>query len=94
MLPPRNDVPHAVAFFGGVPQSVHYGNDRCLVSRILADGTRKRAQLISGFLSHDLVRDRYGRPGKGIYKGAVEGLVGWARSTAAGASVRHPARTP
>ena len=54
---------HAFAFFGGVPQSVLYDNDRCLVSRILADGTRRRARLFGGFLSHYLVRDRYGRPG-------------------------------
>ena len=26
-----------------------------------------------------LIRDRYGRPGKDNDKGAVEGLVGWAR---------------
>ena len=32
-----------------------------------------------GFLSHYLIRDRYGRPGKGNDKGAVEGLVGWSR---------------
>jgi transposase len=70
---------HAFAFFGGVPQSVLYDNDRCLVARILPDGTRKRATLFSGFLSHYLIRDRYGRPGKGNDKGAVEGLVGWAR---------------
>ena len=70
---------HAFAFFGRVPQSVLYDNDRCLVSRILPDGTRKRATLFSGFLSHYLIRDRYGRPGKGNDKGAVEGLVGWAR---------------
>ena len=70
---------HAFAFFGGVPQSVLYDNDRCLVSRILADGTRRRARLFGGFLSHYLVRDRYGRPGKGNDKGEVEGLVGFAR---------------
>ena len=64
---------------GGVPLSVLYDNDRCLVARILPDGTRKRATLFSGFLSHYLIRDRYGRPGKGNDKGAVEGLVGWAR---------------
>jgi len=29
---------HAFAFFGGVPQSVLYDNDSCLVSKILADG--------------------------------------------------------
>ena len=72
---------HAFAFFGRVPQSVLYDNDRCLVARILPDGTRKRATLFSGFLSHYLIRDRYGRPGKGNDKGAVEGLVGWARRT-------------
>lgn len=72
---------HAFAFFGRVPQSVLYDNDRCLVARILTDGTRKRATLFSGFLSHYLIRDRYGRPGKGNDKGAVEGLVGWARRT-------------
>ena len=35
----------AFAFFGSVPQSVLYDNDRCLVARILRDGTRKRATL-------------------------------------------------
>ena len=70
---------HAFAFFGRVPRSVLYDNDRCLVVRILADGTRKRARLFSGFLSHYVIQDRYGRPGKGNDKGSVEGLVGWAR---------------
>ena len=70
---------HAFAFFGRVPQSVLYDNDKCLVARILPDGTRKRARLFSGFLSHYLIRDRYGRPGKGNDKGSVEGLVGYAR---------------
>jgi transposase len=36
---------HAFAFFGRVPLSVLYDNDRCLVARILPDGTRKRATL-------------------------------------------------
>jgi len=58
---------------------VLYDNDRCLVAQILPDGTRKRARLFSGFLSHYLLRDRYGRPGKGNDKGSVEGLVGYAR---------------
>ncbi|TYL24927.1 transposase, partial [Streptococcus pyogenes] len=49
------------------------------VAKILPDGTRKRAALFSGFLSHYLIRDRYGRPGKGNDKGNVEGLVGYAR---------------
>jgi len=70
---------HAFAFFGRVPQSVLYDNDKCLVARILPDGTRKRARLFSGFLSHYLIRDRYGRLGKGNDKGGVEGLVGYAR---------------
>jgi transposase len=70
---------HAFAFFGRVPLSVLYDNDRCLVARILPDGVRKRVRLFSGFLSHYLIRDRYGRPGKGNDKGSVEGLVGWAR---------------
>jgi len=62
-----------------VPVSVLYDNDKCLVARILPDETRKRARLFSGFLSHYLIRDRYGRPGKGNDKGGVEGLVGYAR---------------
>jgi hypothetical protein len=62
-----------------VPLSVLYDNDRCLVARILPDGTRNRARLFSGFLSHYVIHDRYGRPGKGNDKGSVEGLVGWAR---------------
>jgi len=70
---------HAFAFFGAVPQSIVYDNDRCLVAKILPDGTRQRASLFSGFLSHYLIRDRYGRPGKGNDKGSVEGLVGYAR---------------
>jgi len=70
---------HAFAFFGAVPLSMVYDNDRCLVAKILPDGTRKRATLFSGFLSHYLIRDRYGRPGKGNDKGSVEGLVGYAR---------------
>jgi len=70
---------HAFGFFGRVPQSVLYDNDRCLVAQILPDGTRKRARLFSGLLSHYVIEDRYGRPGKGNDKGSVEGLVGFAR---------------
>ena len=70
---------HAFAFFGKVPASVLYDNDRCLVAKILPDGTHKRATLFSGFLSHYLIHDRYGRPGKGNDKGNVEGLVGYSR---------------
>ena len=56
---------HAFAFFDRVPQSILYDNDKCLVARILPDGVRKRAKLFSGFLSHYVIHDRYGRPGKG-----------------------------
>ncbi len=69
----------AFAFFGGVPQSILYDNDKRLVSRILADGTRRRTPAFSGLQSHYLFKDRYGRPGKGNDKGNVEGLVGYAR---------------
>ena len=69
----------AFAFFGGIPQSILYDNDKCLVSRILPDGTRQRTRAFSGLQSHYLFQDRYGRPGKGNDKGKVEGLVGYAR---------------
>ena len=72
---------HAFAFFGAVPQSIVYDNDRCLVARIMPDGNRKRTDSFSGFLSHYLIRDRYGRPGKGNDKGKVEGMVGYMRRT-------------
>lgn len=67
---------HAFAFFGRVPLSILYDNDRCLVSRILPDGTCQRVTPFSGFLSHYLFRDRCGLPGKGSDKGKAEGLVG------------------
>ena len=67
------------AFFGGIPQSILYDNDKCPVSRILPDGTRQRTRAFSGLQSHYLFQDRYGRPGKGNDKGKVEGLVGYAR---------------
>ena len=70
---------HAFAFFGGVPQSILYDNDRCLVAKIMPDGVRKRTQRFSAMLSHYVIDDRYGRPGKGNDKGKVEGLVGYAR---------------
>jgi len=70
---------HAFAFFGVVPQSVLYDNDRCLVAKIMPDGARKRTQRFSAMLSHYVINDRYGRPGKGNDKGKVEGLVGYAR---------------
>jgi hypothetical protein len=73
---PANGHIHVFAFFGAAPQSVLYDNDRCLVAKILPDGTRKRASLFSGFLSHYLIRDRYGRPGKGNDKGKCRGFGG------------------
>lgn len=62
---------HAFAFFGAVPQSVLYDNDRCLVAKIMPDGTRNRTQRFSAMLSHYVIRDRYGRPGKGNERGIV-----------------------
>ncbi len=70
---------HVFGFFGAVPQSILYDNDRCLVAKIEPDGTRKRARLFSEMLSHYVIRDRYGRPDKGNDKGSVEGLVGYSR---------------
>jgi len=70
---------HAFAFFGAVPRSILYDNDRCLVAKIMPDGTRKRTQRFSAMLSHYVIGDRYGRPGKGNDKGKVEGLVGYGR---------------
>jgi len=70
---------HAFTFFGAVPRSILYDNDRCLVAKIQADGTRNRTQRFSAMLSHYVIGDRYGRPGKGNDKGKVEGLVGYGR---------------
>jgi len=70
---------HAFAFFGAAPRSILYDNDRCLVAKIMPDGVRKRTQRFSAMLSHYVINDRYGRPGKGNDKGKVEGLVGYAR---------------
>ena len=70
---------HAFAFFGAVPQSVLYDNDRCLVAKIMPNGIRKRTQRFSAMLSHYVINDRYGRPGKDNDKGKIEGLVGYAR---------------
>ena len=69
----------AFAFFGGVPQSILYDNDKSLVARILPDGTRQRTRAFSELQSHYLFKDRYGRPGKGNDKGNVEGVVGLVR---------------
>jgi transposase len=70
---------YAFAFFGRVHASVLYDNDRCLVAKILPDGTPKRARIFSEFLSRYLFRDRYGRPSKCNDKGKLEGQVGYSR---------------
>ena len=75
----RRHTAKRIFVFGGVPQSILYDNDKCLVSRILPDGTRQRTRSFSGLQSHYLFEDRYGRPGKGNDKGNVEGVVGYAR---------------
>jgi transposase len=69
----------AFGFFGKVPQSILYDNTTLAVARILGDGTRQRTRAFSELQSHYLFADRFGRPGKGNYKGKVEGLVGYAR---------------
>ena len=71
----------AFAFFGGVPLSLLYDNTRLAVAKILGDGTRQRSSLFEQLQSHYLFEDRFGRPGKGNDKGAVEGMVGFARRT-------------
>lgn len=78
----------ALAFLGGVPQTILYDNTTLAVAKIYghsqscpeipersADGTRKRTQAFTGLISHYLFTDRFGRPGKGNDKGKVEGLV-------------------
>ena len=45
----------------------------------MPDKTRKRTQRFSAMLSHYVIDDRYGRPGKGNDKGRIEGLVCYAR---------------
>ena len=66
-------------FSAAFPNRFFNDNDKCLVSRILSDGTRQRTRAFSGLQSHYLFEDRYGRPGKGNDKGNVEGVVGYAR---------------
>ena len=72
---------NAFKFFGAVPQSILYDNDRCLVVKIHKDGQRRRTLQLKEAISHYLFKDRYGRPGRGNDKGTVEGLVGYSRRT-------------
>ena len=69
----------AFAYLGGVPRSIVYDNTKLAVARILGDGERKKTQAFCELQSHYLFQERFGRPGKGNDKGAVEGLVGYAR---------------
>ena len=47
------------------------------MAKICGDGKRKRTRAFSELISHDLFKDRFGRPGKGndTDKGKVENLV-------------------
>ena len=69
----------ALAFLGGVPQSILYDNTRLAVARILGDGRRQRTRAFTELQAHYLFNDRFGRPGKGNDKGKVEDLVGYVR---------------
>ena len=69
----------ALAFLGGVPQSILYDTTRLAVAKILGDGRRQRTRAFTELQSHYLFEDRFGRPGKGNDKGKVEGLVGYMR---------------
>ena len=69
----------ALAFLGGVPQSILYDNTKLAVARILGDDRRKRTRAFTEPQSRYLFDDRFGRPGKGNDKGKVEGMVGYVR---------------
>ncbi len=75
-----------------VPQSILYDNDKCPVAKIMPDGTRNRTQRFSAMLSHYVIQDRYGRPGKGNDKGKVEGPVGYSRRNFMVPMPRFPGR--
>ncbi len=83
---------HAFAFFGAAPQSILCDNDKCPVAKIMPDGTRNRTQRFSAMLSHYVIQDRYGRPGKGNDKGKVEGPVGYSRRNFMVPMPRFPGR--
>ncbi len=69
----------AFDYLGGVPRSIVYDNTRIAVAKILGDGERQKTRAFCELQSHYLFAERFGRPGKGNDKGAVEGLVGYAR---------------
>ncbi len=53
------------AFFGSVPRSILYDNLRIAVAKISGDGNRERTRAFTVLVSHYLIQDRFGRPGKG-----------------------------
>ena len=72
---------HARAFeyFGGVPNKIIYDNSKCLVKKILFNGSR---ELTTGFLelqSHYLFKADFCALGKGNEKGKVEGGIKYSR---------------
>jgi transposase len=69
----------AFDYLGGVPRSIVYDNTKLAVAKILGNGERKKTRAFCELQSHYLFQERFGRPGKGNDKGAVEGLVGYAR---------------
>jgi transposase len=69
----------AFDYFGGVPRWILYDNTKLAVAKILGEGQRKKTQAFCELQSCYLFAEKFGRPGKGNDKGAVEGLVGYAR---------------
>jgi len=69
----------AFDYFGGVPRCIVYDNTKIAVAKILGDGERQKTRAFCELQSHYLFAEKFGRPGKGNDKGAVEGLVGYAR---------------
>lgn len=69
----------AFDYFGGVPGWIVYDNTKIAVAKILGDGERQKTRAFCELQSHYLFAEKFGRPGKGNDKGAVEGLVGYAR---------------
>ena len=69
----------AFDYFEGVPRCIVYDNTKLAVAKILGDGERKKTRAFCELQSHYLFEEKFGRPGKGNDKGAVEGLVGYAR---------------
>jgi len=69
----------AFAYWGAVPTRILYDNTTLVVVRILGDGERQKTRAFSELQSYYLFAEKFGRPGKGNDKGAVENLIGYAR---------------